>query len=102
MIDLIEQNMGSLIAICRRFGVRRLEVFGSAVTGPFDPASSDLDFLVDFGDMPGHERFDAYFDLLDALRSLFGREVDLVESGAMRNPYFVRRVNESRTELYAA
>lgn len=102
MIELIEQNRTSLIAVCRRYRVRRLEVFGSAVTGPFDPATSDLDFLVDFGDMPGHERFDAYFDLLDALRALFGREVDLVESDAMRNPWFIRQVNQSRTELYAA
>ena len=102
MINLIRDNLPELINLCRRHRVARFEVFGSAATGDFDPDRSDLDFLVDFGDMPGHERFDAYFDLLDDLRSLFGREIDLVESQAIRNPWFKRRVNESREELYAA
>ena len=48
MIDLVEEKRDALGALCRRFHVKRLEIFGSAVTGRFDPSRSDLDFLVDF------------------------------------------------------
>ena len=48
MIALIEQKRESLVDLCRRYRVSRLEVFGSAVTGKFDPERSDLDVLVEF------------------------------------------------------
>ena len=102
MHNMIEKNQDALADICRRYHVARLEVFGSLVDGGFDEATSDLDLLVEFADVPDHERFDNYFGLQRSLESLFARRVDLVEPGAMRNPYFIRRVNESRKEIYAA
>ena len=42
--EIVETNLPALQALCRRFGVRRLDLFGSAATGRFDPALSDLDF----------------------------------------------------------
>jgi len=71
-------------------------------TDEFDPQRSDLDFLVTFGDVPAGERFDPFFGLQQALQGLFGRSVDLAEAGAPRNPYFIRRLNESRRLVYAA
>ncbi len=97
----IEEHRDALARICLEHHVRRLEVFGSGADGGFDEATSDLDFLVEFGDVPGDRRFDNYFDLLRALEALFTRRVDLVEPAAMCNPYFVRRVNESRRVVYA-
>ncbi|MGN6033725.1 MAG: nucleotidyltransferase family protein, partial [Thermomicrobiales bacterium] len=47
MIALIQDNVQEIRALCERFDVRRLELFGSAATGRFDPAHSDIDFLVD-------------------------------------------------------
>jgi predicted nucleotidyltransferase len=102
MHRLITEHQRDLAAICRRFHVARLEVFGSVASGAFDPQRSDLDFLVEFGAVPPGQRFDAFFGLQRALVELFGRPVDLVESGAPRNPYFVRRLNESRRLVYAA
>ncbi len=102
MHRLIEDNRDELNQLCERFKVHRLELFGSAVDGSFDPATSDLDFLVEFLPLQTGEHFDAYFGLLEALRDLFQRKIDLVETKAMRNPYFIRRVNESRTSIYAA
>jgi hypothetical protein len=99
---IIDSRRRALEDICRRFHVSRLEVFGSAADGTFDETRSDLDFLVEFRGVPDSERFDTYFGLLHALEALFGRRVDLVEPGAMRNPYFIRRVNESRRVVYAA
>ncbi len=102
MNRLIEDNRTELDQLCQRFHVRRLEVFGSAADGSFDPQTSDLDFLVEFLPLQSGEHFDAYFGLLEALRDLFQRKIDLVETNAMRNPYFIRRVNQSRTSIYAA
>lgn len=88
--------------MCTRHGVQRLEVFGSAATGRFDPLHSDLDFLVQFDTAPPAVMADRYFGLLEDLGSLFGRPVDLVIKSAIRNPYFRQAVEQSRTLLYAA
>jgi hypothetical protein len=78
-----------------------LQVFGSAVSGPFDPARSDIDMLVDFE--PGVlDLFDAYFGLKEDLEALFGRAVDLVMANAVRNPHFRAKAFASARELYAA
>ncbi len=87
--------------LCRRFGVRRLELFGSAATSAFDPRQSDFDFIVEFGDKTSG-LFDDYFGLKEALESLYRQPVDLVMAGAMRNPHFVRAANATRRLVYAA
>jgi len=102
ILDMLDARRDDVAALCRRFGVRRLEVFGSAVTGRFDPDASDLDFLVDYDDPDAGDVFERYFGLMEALEALFGRRVDLVVARAMRNPYFIRQVNGQRRVLYAA
>jgi hypothetical protein len=102
MNSLIEAHHREIDDLCSRFRVKRLEIFGSAATGGFKPGTSDLDFLVEFGPCDPRQRADAYFGLLAALEDLFRCKVDLVEVGAIRNPYFLRSVNESRALLYAA
>jgi len=102
MIAQIESKCPELTALCKKLGVARLEVFGSAANGEFDPARSDVDFLVSFERCSPGEHYERYFGLLESLESLFGRHVDLVEAEAVCNPYFRHRINESRTLLYAA
>ncbi|TAK30442.1 MAG: hypothetical protein EPO21_19260 [Chloroflexota bacterium] len=102
MISDIELHRGELEALCRRFGVRRLDLFGSAVTGRFQAETSDLDFLVEFMPLTGPGHADRYFGLLEGLEALFGRPVDLVVSSAINNPYFRQSVDETKTLLYAA
>jgi predicted nucleotidyltransferase len=102
MIDLIEQHMSALAELCRRYHVRKLELFGSVASGTFDPGTSDLDFLVEFLPLNVGQHFDCYFGLLQALRELFGRNVDLVIPSAIRNPYLFAAVNQQRQVLYAA
>ncbi len=102
MIDLIEQHREELAELCRRYRVRTLELFGSAADGTFDPTRSDLDFLVEFLPEAAGRIFDGYFDLKEALEQLFGHEVDLVMPRAIRNPYFLKAVNQQRQVLYAA
>ena len=101
MIDLIDKYRNALIELCRKYHVRKLDVFGSAATGDFGK-SSDIDFLVEFDSEVTQRRFDNYFDLHRALEQLFARPVDLVKPGGLRNPYFIRRVNETRKQVYAS
>ena len=102
MIDLLRRHQDRIADLCRRHRVARLEVFGSAAAGDFDEQRSDLDFLVDFQDDYPDGPFRQYFDFLAALKSLLAREVDLVETRAIKNPYFAQAVNKSRKVLYAA
>lgn len=102
MTSLIDSHRDELTGLCRRFRVRRLELFGSAARGEFNPEKSDLDFLVEFENLPAAAYADAYFDLLESLTDLFQRPVDLVVSSAVRNPYFRASMEKSRRLLYAA
>ena len=68
----------------------------------FDEQSSDVDLLVDFEEMAYAERADAYLGLLTDAEALLGRRVDLVEVGAVRNPYLREGIEASRQLLYAA
>lgn len=102
MIDDIARRREELRALCRRFHVRRLDLFGSAARGDFDAGRSDIDFLVEFDRNAGLNAFDAYFGLKEALEELFGRSVDLVEAGAVRNPYLQASIDASRETVYAA
>ena len=102
MIRLIEQNREASEHLCARHRVARLELFGSAAEGDFDPQASDLDFLVEFLPLESGEHADAYFALLESLGALFGRPVDLLMVGAIKNPYFIQSVNQTRTVVYAA
>ena len=102
MHPLIETNRPELTRLCQRYGVRRLELFGSAAGGDFDSQSSDVDFLVEFQELPPAAYADAYFGLLEALSDLLHRPVDLVTLPSVKNPYFLRGIEPSRTMLYAA
>lgn len=102
MYQLIETNKSKLNQLCLTYGVERLEVFGSAASNCFDPATSDIDFLVEFNHDSIKNYTDNYFGLLESLGKLFDRPVDLVVISAIKNPYFIESVNKNRTLLYAA
>lgn len=101
MVAVLEKKRDEIAALCRRYHVRRLEIFGSAARGDFDPRASDFDFVVEFEELPPGEYADAYFGLLEGLQALLGRPVDLVVARAIRNPYFRQAVEETREVLYA-
>jgi len=102
MIDEIQAHREELRALCRRFRVRRLDLFGSAARGDFDPEHSDFDFIVEFDRSAPQNPFDSYFGLKEGLEALLGRKVDLVELSAVRNPYLKASIEQNRENLYAA
>jgi hypothetical protein len=95
-------RMDAVRTLCRRHHVRRLDLFGSALTDRFDPVRSDLDVLVVFDDLPPGAYADAYFSLKQSLEVLFGRDVDLLTDAALQNPYFRREVEAHRQTLFIA
>jgi uncharacterized protein len=101
-LPVIRGCQSELAQLCRKFHVRRLELFGSAVGGGFSPDRSDLDFLVEFEPLPEGGYADTFFGFKDALEGLFGLPVDLVIPSAIRNPYFRQSIEKCKAPLYAA
>ena len=99
----IANKREELAELCRRYGVARLEVFGSAARGTdFDPETSDADFLVEFDPDSGLAPFDQFFDLAEAMRRTLERQIDLVESSTVNNPYLRAAISRSRELVYAS
>jgi predicted nucleotidyltransferase len=99
---LVEQHRPHIEALCRKYGLKRLELFGSAARGDFDLDRSDLDFFYEFDSADWKGMADRFFGLLEDLQSLLGRKVDLVSLKAVKNPFFLESANRSRITLYAA
>lgn len=99
----VEKHIPAIRALCREFGISRLEIFGSAVTDEFDPERSDVDFLVtypeeyDFGPWAGK-----LFDMEERLSRLLNRDVDLVMPSALNNKWFRREAGKTRTVIFDA
>lgn len=102
MYPLIAENQEQLKQLCRRYYVSRLELFGSAAVGTYDPENSDLDFLVEFQPVKVGHRADCYFGLLEELETVFSRPIDLLMTNSIRNPYFLEAISKTRTPLYVA
>ncbi len=100
MIAVLTRHLDEVAAICERYGVRRLELFGSAATGSFDPVTSDLDLVVDLGEYEP-DIATRYIELAFALEALFDRPVDLVTVRSLRSPSIVAEVNATKQLVYA-
>lgn len=100
-ISDVQDKLSVIGALCDRYSVARLEIFGSATREDFDSARSDLDFLVTFQEMSPREHRANYFSLLADLENLFLRPVDLIETPALENPYFLRAIEPTRIVLYS-
>jgi predicted nucleotidyltransferase len=102
MHPLIDQHRAEIALLCHRYGVRQLEVFGSAARGAdFDPDRSDADFLVDFERESNMSALHQFFGFAEALERLLGRPVDLVERGAIKNPFLLASIDRARELVYA-
>lgn len=102
MTSVLEKKRQAIADACKRHGVVRLDAFGSALRDDFRPGESDLDLLVEFGPMEPYARVNAYFGMLEELRTLLGLEIDLVMAGAVKNPYIARNIERTKRALYAA
>lgn len=99
MISLIEDNRDAIVALCKTYGVRKLAVFGSAARGDFNPATSDVDFVLEFEDYgPGVGR--RFMRLAVAMEDLLQRRVDLVFESKIDDPDFLVEIRGTQEILY--
>jgi len=95
----VAEHIEEIKALCKTYKVDRLYVFGSVLTDKFN-ANSDIDFLVEFKPMPVLDRGDAYLDLLLDLEDALGREIDLLSSSSIKNPYLREAIDLEKVSIY--
>ena len=98
-MTIVDQNIENVKLLCAMHNVERMYLFGSAVNASFNP-KSDIDLLVKFKPIDLSKYFDNYLDLKEKLEKLFGRNVDLVEEQALRNPILIKSINKSKELIY--
>lgn len=99
---LIELNMDKIIALCKKYKVAKLWVFGSILTPRFND-ESDVDLLVVFDrtKITLLDMADTFFDFLYELEAVFNRKVDLTDYTAISNKYFKEEVDEKKFLLWS-
>lgn len=102
MAPLVEQHRASIEALCRKYRVKRLELFGSAASDLFRPGQSDVDFFYEFDPADLEALADRFFGLQEELQRLLNAQIDLVSARDAVNPYFLQVANQHRLTLYAA
>ena len=98
-MNLLEQNKSKISDLCQKHNVKQLYAFGSVTTDKFHQ-TSDVDLLIQFGQVGLLEYFDNYMALKEQLEQLLHRSVDLVENQAIRNPVFRTVVDREKKLLY--
>ena len=98
-MNLIELNMDKIIALCKKYKVSKLFVFGSILTNRFNK-ESDVDFIVNFDKAQVTDYFSNFFDLKYAVEDILGREVDLLEEHAIRNHYLKETIEQTKALIY--
>ena len=100
MNSQVQLDREALAAFCRKWRIRELSLFGSALRDDFGP-ESDLDFLVSFEPEAGWDLWDLV-TMREDLISIVDREVDLVVKEALRNPYRRKEILSNREVIHAA
>ncbi|MCL2329390.1 MAG: nucleotidyltransferase domain-containing protein [Bacteroidetes bacterium] len=98
-MNIVEQNINQVSKLLKRHKVDTMYVFGSVLTDNFTP-TSDIDFLVNFGQVKLENYFDNYIGLKDGLEKFFNRSVDLVEEKTVKNPVLRRSIDRNKKLIY--
>jgi uncharacterized protein len=100
---LITGHLDEVRALCEKYRVTRLTLFGSAVKGTFDEETSDVDFVVEFEwHTDPVERGRRWTSLWEELKDVFGRKINLIVASTIRNPYLAESIERAHLDLYAA
>lgn len=98
-MKLIELNMNQIEALCRKYKVAKLWVFGSILTPRFND-DSDIDLSVIFHYDQIKDLFLTFFDFIEELQNLLGRKIDLIDETSVKNPYFRRELDRTKQLIY--
>jgi len=100
MIPVLVKRSADISELCRRFHVKRLDVFGSAARENDFSNESDVDLLVEYEPNHSPPSFRDFLALRDALTGMLGRKVDLTMASAVRNPYVRAEIERFRETLH--
>jgi uncharacterized protein len=98
-MDLITQYTDEIIKLCKYHKVIELYVFGSILTDKFSK-QSDVDLLIEFGDVDLYNYFDNYIELKESLEIILKRHVDLVEDKTIKNPILRKSIDRNKKLIY--
>lgn len=101
-MQLIKQNINAINDLCRKHKVKELYAFGSVVDEKKFTEKSDVDLLVEFGNVDLLDYADNFFDFADELEGVFKRKVDLLTIRSLRNRFFIESVNRTKKKIYEA
>lgn len=99
MNPILEEKKNAIVDLCRKYGVVKLELFGSANTPEFDPDRSDFDFILELES--GDDIFVRYMRFTEALESLLGRKTDFVSESKL-HPRFLESIAPTREIIFAS
>jgi len=100
-MTLLDSHREDIARLCRRYAVRHLAAFGSALRADFSLSHSDIDLAVEFAFSSEHSPARQYFDFKTDLEQLLGRGIDLVELNAMPDSRLRRIITRTQVPLYA-
>jgi Predicted nucleotidyltransferases len=95
----LDKYKSIIVRLCKKHKVKSLYVFGSVLTDKFNK-DSDIDFVVNFDNLPLEDYADNYFDLKFSLEDILHRPIDLLEEKALHNPYFISNLNQQKLLVY--
>ncbi len=98
-MKLIELNLQQIFALCKQYNVKTLSIFGSILTNRFKE-TSDVDMLVEFNNDEISDYVTNYFELQNALASLFNRNVDLIEAKGLKNKFLIENITRTKKVIY--
>lgn len=98
-MNLIEEYIKDITELCKTHKVKSLYAFGSVLTDKFNN-KSDVDLIVDFQQLDVLDYGDNYYDLKFSLENILKRNIDLLEQKAIKNPYFIKTLNQNKKLIY--
>jgi len=98
-MNLIENHSKDIMELCKTHKVKSLYAFGSVLTDKFN-SESDVDLVVDFQQMDVLDYGDNYYELKFSLENILKRNIDLLEQKALKNPYFIKNLNQTKKLIY--
>jgi uncharacterized protein len=98
--EVLLSKLDDVRSILKKHKVKRAYAFGSVCTDRFH-AQSDIDLLIRFERIPSNQYAENYWSLEDELKDILGRNIDLIVEKQLKNPYLIKVLNQTKTEIYA-
>ncbi|OGI08330.1 MAG: hypothetical protein A2Y40_09165 [Candidatus Margulisbacteria bacterium GWF2_35_9] len=97
----IQEYQDSINIICRKYPIKKLDLFGSALTDKFDKHTSDIDLLVSYHNCDEEtDYFDLYLNFKTEMEELFKKKIDLVVDKQFNNPVFSNSIKNGKRVIY--